>query len=91
MKYLLTFIAVAIMQSCYLADKIEASHYHFYDHTKALIVVKRTKHKVYCKSPSGQRFYMVRDIYNRIQSDTIVLRDNKWVYAQTRFINKIPN
>lgn len=93
MKKLLTYLSVlfVLSWSCAMADKLEASHYHFYDRTKALIVVKRKRNRVYCRSAAGQQYYVICDVHHRIQSDTIILRDNKWVYAQTRFINKIPD
>jgi hypothetical protein len=86
-------LLTVLLFSCGVADKMEASHYHYYNHTPALIVVKREDPFVYCKSPAGIKFYRVRNLYGTFNvNDTIRLLDydNKWVYGYTKFIKSIP-
>lgn len=84
---------VGLLTSCGTIDKIEASHYMFYQHTRALIVVKEHNKKLYCCSPTGISFYRIIDKHNKYgYGDTIDLfdRNNEWVYAKVKFIKEIP-
>jgi len=83
-------ILIGLISLCQTIKKIEEPAYNFYYNTKALIVVKRVGNKLYCKSPAGINFYRVTDMFNQVTSDTIILSQNRWVYAQTKFIKQIP-
>ena len=88
-KLLLLIAAALLFISCGVVNRLEASHYHFYYNTKALIVIDKKGKKLLCSSPAGIRYYKVRDTNNRFQpGDTIDLRfgRNDWVYANTRFL-----
>jgi hypothetical protein len=93
MKEFIALTFVILVLSCGAVDNIESSHYHYYYHTPALIVVKRDDPFVYCKSPAGIKFYQVRNLYGSFnENDTIRLMDpeNSWVFGYTKFIKKIP-
>jgi len=71
-------------------DSIEYAHNLYWNETKAIIVVECKGKYIYCVSPTGTRYYRVKDEFNRIHTDTIILLENKWVYEETKFIKYLP-
>jgi hypothetical protein len=90
-------ISVSILCGCgalnSYVDQLEEPAIHYYEHTRAIIVVKKEGNKLYCKSAAGVRFYRVIDNRNRFNvNDTIDLfdRNNEWVLKSTdKFLKTI--
>jgi hypothetical protein len=96
MKTLSIILITLLLSSCFVnrfADKMEASHYHLYNDTRALFIVKRDRINLTCVSPTGLKFYAITDYYNRTKdSDTIDLRYglNNWVWDNIKFMDPLP-
>ena len=81
-----SFTGCSTLDRC--IDTLEYDHYNFYNNTKAVFVVRRVNKTLYCQSPSGLKFYKIHE--EQPLPDTIILSEHKWVYAEARFINRIP-
>jgi hypothetical protein len=92
MKTIILVVGTIILMSCSTINRLESSHYHYYNDTKALIVVAKKGINLTVTSPIGICWYNVQDYNNLFQpKDTIDLRygQNKWVFENTtKFLNR---
>jgi len=88
MKTLLAILAALTLSSCGVMNKGINNHYILYNKTKAFFVLEELKpHKLIIENAQGTHKFRLYD-YDKMfnVSDTIIVKDNPWVFGQLKFI-----
>jgi len=90
MKTLTKLLLILLLTSCGIMKRGINDHYILYNKTKAFFVLEEIKpYKLLVENAQGTqkfRFYDYDQVFNK--SDTIIVRENQWVFGQLKFINK---
>ena len=84
---LLTILAILTISSCGVINKGMHNHYILYK-TKAFFVIEKMKpHKLLIENAQGTQKFRLYD-YDQMfnESDTIIVKENQWVFGQLRFV-----
>ena len=88
MKTLLTILAILVISSCGVMKQGINDNYILYHKTKAFFVLEKMKpHKLLIENAQGTQKFRLYDYDQMFNvADTILVRNNQWVFGQLKFL-----